>query len=393
MPLQHEHDLLVTGDHDEMNRQHYVSRLRMHILNQIGGGMRGVYEKRVKPAFEKEQGRTPKDEHEIRKAMMADPYGRTWATMMVNCQDMVWDSVRPAIERAQPELNKKVQDLEPRFGSLTLNPDVEVPRYLKGADIHRMPGNYHTERAANDVTQGALYDRGRFVYNGGAAGPFADGIPRTMAAYIKARWPDFKPKRILELGCTIGTSTVPFVDAFPDADVHAIDVSAPSLRYGHGRAEVLEKPIHFHQMNAEEMDFEEESFDLIFSCIIFHETSRKAYPKILEECRRVLTKGGMMAHTELTPVANMDDFDAFYIDWDAYYNNEPFYQTYTSLDPEEWVTGAGFEADKFWQVSIPDLDRSSAEAFQDAVTNPTVANRKAARVGESAKWYTYGAWK
>lgn len=393
MPLQHEHDLLVTGDHDEMNRQHYVSRLRMHILNQIGGGMRGVYENRVKPTFEKEQGRVPKNEHEIRKAMMADPYGRTWATMMVNCQDMVWDSVRPAIERAQPALNEKVRGLNARFGSLTLNSDVEVPRYLKGADIHRMPGNYHTERAEGDVTQGALYDRGRFVYNGGAAGAFADGIPRTMAAYIKARWPDFKPKRILELGCTIGTSTVPFVDAFPDAEVHAIDVSAPSLRYGHARAEVLEKPIHFHQMNAEAMDFEDGSFDLIFSCIIFHETSRKAYPNILKECKRVLSDGGMMAHTELTPVANMDDFDAFYIDWDAYYNNEPFYQTYTSLDPEEWVTNAGFDADKFWQVSIPDLDRSTVDAFQEAVTNPTVANRKAARVGESAKWYTYGAWK
>lgn len=393
MPLQHEHDLLVTGTHDEMNRQHYTSRLRMHILNQIGGGMRDVYESRVKPQFEKEQGRIPKNEHEIRKAMMADSYGRTWATMMVNCQDMVWDSVRPAIERAQPELNEKVRGLNARHGSLTLNPDVEVPRYLKGSDIHRMPGNYHTERAPDDVTQGALYDRGRFVYNGGAAGPFADGIPRTMAAYIKARWPDFKPKKILELGCTIGTSTVPFVDAFPEAEVHAIDVSAPSIRYGHARAEVLEKPIHFHQMNAEAMDFEDESFDLIYSCIIFHETSRKAYPKILKECQRVLTKGGLMAHTELTPVSNMDDYDAFYIDWDAYYNNEPFYQTYTSLDPEEWVTGAGFDNDKFWQVSIPDLDRSKPEAFQNAVTNPTVADSKAARVGESARWYTYGAWK
>ncbi|MBT5565210.1 MAG: class I SAM-dependent methyltransferase [Rhodospirillaceae bacterium] len=393
MPLQHEHDFLVTGSHDEMNRQHYVSRLRMHILNQIGGGMRDVYESRVKPTFEKENGRIPKNETEIHKAMMADHYGRTWSTMMVNCQDMVWDSVRPGIERAQPDLNERVRGVNARFGSLALNPDVEMPRYLDAADIHRMPGNYHAERAENDATQGALYDRGRFVYNGGAAGPFADGIPRTMAAYIKARWPDFKPKRILELGCTIGTSTVPFVDAFPDAEVHAIDVSAPSLRYGHARAETLEKPIHFHQMNAEDLDFEDGSFDLIYSCIIFHETSRKAYPKILEECQRVLSTGGMMAHTELTPVANMDDFDAFYIDWDAYYNNEPFYKTYTSLDPEEWVTGAGFEQDKFFQVSIPDLDRSSPEFFDEAVKNPTVAKGRAARVGESARWYTYGAWK
>ena len=227
MPLQQEHDFLVTGTHDEMNRQHYVSRLRMHILNQIGSGMRDVYESRVKPAFEKEQGRAPKNEHEIHKAMMADTYGQTWSTMMVNCQDMVWDSVRPALERAQPALNERIRGLNAQHGSIELNPDLEIPKYISASDIHRMPGNYYTERAENDASQGALYDRGRFVYNGGAAGPLADGLPRTLAAYIRARWPDFKPKKVLELGCAIGSSTVPMVDAFPDAEVHGIDVGHP----------------------------------------------------------------------------------------------------------------------------------------------------------------------
>jgi hypothetical protein len=100
-----------------------------------------------------------------------------------------------------------------------------------------------------------------------------------------------------------------------------------------------------------------------------------------------------MAHMELTPVVNMSDFDAFYIDWDAYYNNEPFYKTYTSLDPKKWVTRAGFADNRFWQVSIPDIDRSASEEFDEAVNNPTVAGSKTARVGESARWYTYGAWK
>jgi len=393
MTLQHEHKFLVTGTHDEINRQHFVSRLRMHVLNQVGGGMRKVYENQVKPKFEREHGRTPNGEREIHKAMMANHYGRTWSTMMVNCQDMVWDSVRPALERAQPALNDRISKVKAQFGTLNLNPDMQIPKYLTASDIHRMPGNYHTVRAENDASQGALYDRGRFVYNGGAAGPLADGLPRTLAAYIKKRWPDFRPKKILELGCTIGSSTVPLVDAFPEADVYAIDAGAPVLRYAHARAEALEKPIHFYQMNAEDMSFEDESFDLIYSCIVFHETSRKAYPRILEECHRTLKQGGMMAHMELTPVVNMSDFDAFYIDWDAYYNNEPFYKTYTSLDPKKWVTRAGFADNRFWQVSIPDIDRSASEEFDEAVNNPTVAGSKTARVGESARWYTYGAWK
>ena len=117
MSLQHEHEFLVTGSHDEVNRQNYVSRLRMHILNQIGGGMRDVYESRVKPKFEKEKSCAPKGEREIHRAMLADTYGRTWSTMMVNCQDMVWDSVRPALERVQPELNERIRGLNARYGS------------------------------------------------------------------------------------------------------------------------------------------------------------------------------------------------------------------------------------------------------------------------------------
>ena len=47
-------------------------------------------------------------------------------------------------------------------------------------------------------------------------------------------------------------------------------------------------------MNAEKLDFDNGEFDLIFSCIMFHETSRKALPKILKECHRVLEKGGVL---------------------------------------------------------------------------------------------------
>ena len=392
MPLQHEHEYLITGTHDEVNRQHYVSRLRMHILNQIGSGLKPIYEKKIEPLFEEKNGRKPKNEHEIRKLMLQNSYTKTWSTMMVSCQDMVWSSVVPAIENAQPKLNEKINSLTSQYGTLTLTPDLELPNYITSTDIHRMPGNYHTERTLKDATQGALYDRGRFIYNAGLSGPNADGIPRTMATYIKRRWQNFKPLRILELGCTIGSSTMPFVDAFPDAKVHAIDTSAPALRYGHARAESLGKSVHFHQLNAEETSFEDNQFDLIFSCIFFHETSRKAYPKILKECQRILSPSGLMMHAELPPTSNMSPFDAFYMNWDAYYNNEPFYQTYTNLKPEEWVTQAGFSKDNFFEVSIPDLDRSLPSDFQNAVLNPSVAKQKTARIGENARWYTYGAW-
>ncbi len=100
------HDLMVETTHDEHALQTYVSTLRMHILNEIGGGLRGVYENRVKPDFESMKGRAPKDEHEVRRAMMEDGYCRTWSSMMRSCQEMIWDSITPFIERAQPGLKR-----------------------------------------------------------------------------------------------------------------------------------------------------------------------------------------------------------------------------------------------------------------------------------------------
>ena len=95
MVLQAEYNFLITGRHDEVNRQHYISRLRMHILKEIGGGMRKAFDPKK---TEKLSG----GENNLRKKVLKSNYGKFWSTMMVSCQDMVWESAIPPIERAQP---------------------------------------------------------------------------------------------------------------------------------------------------------------------------------------------------------------------------------------------------------------------------------------------------
>src|SRR3546814_10759893 len=68
-------------------------------------------------------------------------------------------------------------------------------------------------------------------------------------------------------------STLPYVDAYPEAEVHAIDLSAPSLRFAHARAESLGKAVHFRQANAEHAPYGDGSFDLVVSHILLHELS------------------------------------------------------------------------------------------------------------------------
>lgn len=393
MPLQKEHDFLITGTHDEANRQAYTATLRMHVLTAIGDGLKDVYDHRVAPAFEKEHGRPFKDGREAMKAMLDDNYGKTWSSMIHTCQEMVWDSVRPAVERAQPDFNESVRGLNAQYGSLELDPSVEVPRYISASDIHLMPGNYHTERDGDDASAGALFDRGLYIYQGGFAGPLCDNNGRSQAEVIKRRWPEFKPAKILDLGCTVGNNTLPYADVFPDSELHAIDVAAPCLRYGHARAEALGVPCHFHQMNAEHTSFEDESFDLVVSCILFHETSRTSMHNILAESHRLLKPGGLMLHMEVPRTDGLGPYDQFRLDWDTYYNNEPYLSTWMRTDVNEACVKAGFDADKYIHIAAPDLGSVPDEDFTRYATSDTTAESGQGHWGEMVMWNMYGAWK
>ena len=52
---------------------------------------------------------------------------------------------------------------------------------------------------------------------------------RRMITALRQRFPALKPRRILDLGCTVGNSTLPYAEAFPGAEIHAVDVSTPLL--------------------------------------------------------------------------------------------------------------------------------------------------------------------
>jgi 2-polyprenyl-3-methyl-5-hydroxy-6-metoxy-1,4-benzoquinol methylase len=86
-----------------------------------------------------------------------------------------------------------------------------------------------------------------------------------------ARW---SGKRVLEIGCGIGTDTVSFARA--GADVTAVDLSEESLELARRRAEVygLEDKISFHCADAENLvaAVPPEPYDLVYSFGVMHHT-------------------------------------------------------------------------------------------------------------------------
>ncbi|MEP0859683.1 class I SAM-dependent methyltransferase [Trichocoleus sp. DQ-U1] len=347
MDTQFQHRMLPQATHDELARQNFVNSLKGYLTSQITPGNKAIYEKRLKPQFEQEHQRSPQDRHEVRRLMQHEPYYRMWGALRRTTQEMMWDSVNTSVDRQLADLIEQARDKDSPLGSLTLNADLKIPAYHTAVDIHCMPGGYHSEYTENDIAAGAVYDRGVYVYVMGRLGPMNDDLGQSVVRnYLQPQHPNFRPRKILDIGCSVGHSTLPYVDAYPEAEVYAIDVAAPMLRYAHARAEALGKRVHFSQQNGESTDFPDESFDLIVSHILLHEASPPAIANILRECYRLLAPGGLMVHVEAPLYQNMEPYSAFMFDWETQNNNEPWWSAMRDLDLVALTSQAGFEADK-----------------------------------------------
>jgi 2-polyprenyl-3-methyl-5-hydroxy-6-metoxy-1,4-benzoquinol methylase len=104
-----------------------------------------------------------------------------------------------------------------------------------------------------------------------------------------------KDKKIMEIGCGLGTTTINFAKAGAKK-VTAIDLSDASLALAKQRATVngLSSVVDFHHINAEELSkhLPQEEYDLIFSFGVIHHTPHPH--KILQEIHKFLSPTGQL---------------------------------------------------------------------------------------------------
>ncbi len=332
--------------HDEAARQEFVVSLRQYSSRVLGAGNYPVYKARVEPAFVKAHGRLPQSGPDLRAAMTADPYYQFWSATQRNSQEMIWDSVIDTVERTLPQTIAAAAELKP-LGSLRVDANLPIPRYHSVYDIHLQPGGYHTDQAQNDVAAGAIYDLGTPIYSMRPMNEQTNATGVTLVSYFKRAHPDAQPLRILDLGCSTGNSTLPWVDAYPQAEVHGVDIGAPCLRYAHARANALGKSVHYSQQNAEKLDFPDNHFDVVASALLFHETSRSATLNIFSEVARVLKPGGVVVHWDGFQTERQEPILEFLGLWEVYNNNENFLMSLKALDVVEINTKGGLEQVRF----------------------------------------------
>lgn len=379
-------DQIALPSHDEAARQRFVSTFRKRVMVDMAQRLREDFDQGVAPQL----SRSKPDSRRIRRAMLDRPYFKAWSALRYAAQEMTWWSVQPQVERQRPALIETARRVARGrgAGSLRLNPSLPIPRDVSNMDIHLMPGCFHTEYEADDVAVAAVYWHGTSVFSAGLKMRHnGGGVARSIAEWLRVTRPQFAPQRILDIGCSAGNQLTPYLDVYREAEGYGVDVAAPLLRFAHARARALGYPIHYSQQNAGQLDFEDGSFDLVVSSFFLHEQSQQTNRRVLAEAYRVLRPGGLMVHMELPPAAEVDPYYDFYLDWDAYYNNEPHYAGFRRLDLRAECVRAGFRSEDFFARRIPNWGTVSDREFIASAKGEIPAPRH----GNGASWYIFGA--
>ena len=347
------HEMMIRPASGDAAREAYWGELQTFLEAEIRPAFRTHYEDVVKPVLVAGLGRDP-DRHEIADAMIGHDANRAWYVVRTEAQRQAFDTSRAIVDGQIDDLSARAAALGNGPATLELNPDLAFPTYIQ-PEAHNMAGGYDDVGRHHPLAAGAVYDRALSIHRVAAMGPLVDDVGHSIAARLKEAFPDFRPRRILELGCTVGHTLLPFKAAWPEAEVIGIDVSAPCLAFGAARASALGVPVTFSQRNAEHTGYAAGSFDLVFSRILLHETCAEAARNIFAECHRLLVPGGVMFHSDAPQFDELDPYSQSLRHWDICFNAEPFMDGYYAMALEEEFTRAGFDPATMFRLRVPSL--------------------------------------
>lgn len=380
------HGVYPETNHDEIARFNFLAQMNRHLSTKLMPGVSEAFETRIAP----KRKASYKTRHDVRKDLVKDPIFQWWSAMRRATMETRQQAGRWVTLRQADTLNEKVRELTEGDPRLELDADFVLPRGVAAIDHHCMPGSYHFENTQGDITGPANYDAGIFATTGGMLGRYNDGGGVAVAEWVRdSLGPDFQPKRILDMGAGLGHNVLPLAAAFPNAEIIAVDAAGPMLRYGLARAKTLGiDNVRFIQGDVASLDrFEDESFDWVQSTMFLHETSYKTMPMIFAESRRLLKPGGIVLHVEQPQYSeDMPLFEQAMRDWDAFYNNEPFWTKMHEIDLDDWMIKAGFAKDELIHGGVaavvdPDVFPSAAEDTEQE------------DYGRKAAWHVIGARK
>ena len=202
--------------------------------------------------------------------------------------------------------------------------DVTMPSYYSGQNFHGIEGGYLNPGAAvsyDPITQYVLPPNETLVRQG-----LIDAIQV------------IQPRRILDLGCGTGSTTLMLKQAFPQAEVIGLDLSPYMLVRAEFKARADGLNVQWRHGNAEHTGLPGDSFDLVTASLLFHETPPAVSQAILRESFRLLRVGGQVA------ILDGSQKTLRHLDWLNNIFEEPYIRAFASGSVDAWMGAAGFEA-------------------------------------------------
>ena len=159
-----------------------------------------------------------------------------------------------------------------------------------------------------------------------------------------------QPRRIIDLGCGTGSTTLMLKQAFPQAQVTGLDLSPYMLVMAEYKARQANLNIHWLHGKAEATGLKSASCDLVVASLLFHETPPAVSQAILDECFRLLIPGGQII------ILDGNQKTLRQTDWLTNIFEEPYIKAYAAGSVDAWMEAAGFEAvhteDLWWVQQV-----------------------------------------
>jgi ubiquinone/menaquinone biosynthesis C-methylase UbiE len=219
-----------------------------------------------------------------------------------------------------------------REGDRFRNPQLTYPDYYQSQNFHGIEGGYLNPAAAvtyDPITRYAL-------------APSEDWVRQALLDRIQTH-----PRRILDLGCGTGSTTLALKQMFPDAEVVGIDLSPYMLVVADEKAHQAGLKVTFQQHNAEQTNFPSACFDLITASLLFHETPRPTSIAILREAFRLLQAGGEIL------ILDGNQLVLRHTEWLTQIFEEPYIQDFAAGSVDAWMGAVGFgmvQTDIVWGI-------------------------------------------
>lgn len=137
-----------------------------------------------------------------------------------------------------------------------------------------------------------------------------ENVTHNVRSYIKNYKDPDSIDKILDVGCSGGISTEYISKGFPNSShIYGLDLSPYFISIASFRSNLYSQfnKIKYVHANAENTPFPDNHFDFIICNFIFHEVPQNATNIIINEMKRILAPGGILAIVDLDPETLKDN--------------------------------------------------------------------------------------